>query len=124
MKKVLVAYFSHSGTTRKVAEEIHQEISSDLFEIKEAIPYPQDYNTVLKQAKQEINSGFKPQLTGDIPEIKDYDLIIIGCVIKDSTACLGYTKVFTFTSLGNFTPDGCCLGHVTALDGIDYDASF
>jgi flavodoxin len=78
MKKVLVAYYSHSGTTKKVAEEIHQIVSGDLFEIKEATPYPCDYNTVVKQAKQEIANGFRPALKDKIPEISDYDLIIIG----------------------------------------------
>jgi flavodoxin len=78
MKTVLVAYFSHSGTTKKVAEEIHQTISGDLFEIKEATPYPRDYNAVLQQAKQEIANGFRPKLKDKIPEISDYDLIILG----------------------------------------------
>lgn len=45
MKKVLVVYYSHSGTTKKVAQEIHQAVGEDLFEIKEATPYPRDYNT-------------------------------------------------------------------------------
>jgi flavodoxin len=78
MKKALVAYYSHSGTTRKAAEEIHQIVGGDLFEIKEATPYPRDYNTVLKQAKQEIDNGFRPALMDKIPEISDYDLIILG----------------------------------------------
>jgi flavodoxin len=78
MKKVLVAYYSHSGTTKKVAQEIHQAVGGDLFEIKEATPYPRDYNNVLKQAKQEIANGFRPALKDKIPEISDYDIIIIG----------------------------------------------
>jgi flavodoxin len=78
MKKALVAYYSHSGTTKKVAEEIHQAVGGDLFEIKEATPYPRDYNTVLNQAKQEIANGFRPALKDKIPEISDYNLIIIG----------------------------------------------
>ena len=78
MNKTLVAYFSHSGTTKQVAEEIHQAIGGDLFEIREAVPYPRNYNTVVNQAKQEIANGFRPELNGNIPNILDYDLVILG----------------------------------------------
>ncbi len=78
MKKVLVAYFSRSGATKKVAQEIHRAVGGDLFEIKEATPYPRDYNTAVKQAKQEIANGFKPALKNKIPKISEYDFIILG----------------------------------------------
>jgi flavodoxin len=78
MNKILVAYYSHSGTTKKVAEQVHQAIGGDLFEIKKATPYPRDYNTVVKLAKQEIANKFKPELEDVIPKTSDYDLIILG----------------------------------------------
>jgi flavodoxin len=78
MKKASVAYHSHSGTTKKVAEQIHQAVGGDLFEIKKATTYPRDYKTVVNQAKHEITNGFRPALKDKIPEISDYDLIILG----------------------------------------------
>lgn len=78
MKKILVAYYSHSGTTKKVAEQIHQKVGGNLFEIKEACPYPSDYNAVVKQAKQEIADGFRPELKENISNINGYDLVILG----------------------------------------------
>ena len=39
-KKVLVAYFSHSGNTRAVAERIAAATGADLFEIVPQKPYP------------------------------------------------------------------------------------
>jgi flavodoxin len=78
MNKILVAYYSHSGTTKKVAEQIHQAVGGDLFEIREAAPYPRDYNMVLNLAKQEIASGFKPELKDSLPKTSSYDLIILG----------------------------------------------
>lgn len=78
MKKILIAYYSHSGTTKNVAEQIIQAVGGDLFEIKEADPYPRDYNAVVKQAKQEIASGYRPKIKGSIPNISDYDLVIVG----------------------------------------------
>jgi flavodoxin len=71
MKKTLVAYYSHSGTTKNVAEQIHQAVGGDLFEIQEAASYPRDYNAVVIQAKQEIANGFRPALKEKTTEIND-----------------------------------------------------
>lgn len=78
MKKILVAYYSHSGTTKEVAEQIFKAVEGDMFEIREADPYPRDYNAVLDKAKQDITNGFKPALKDKVPEISGYDLIIVG----------------------------------------------
>jgi len=78
MKNILIAYYSHSGTTKRVAEEIHQAVGGDLFEIVEAVPYPREYSAVVKQAKNEIANGFKPALKNEIPDISGYDLILLG----------------------------------------------
>jgi flavodoxin len=48
-KKILVAYFSHSGNTRVLAYQIHKHLGGDVFEIQS---YPVDYNTVVELAKQ------------------------------------------------------------------------
>ncbi len=39
MSKKLVAFFSASGTTKKVAQMIAEEAKADLFEIEPKIPY-------------------------------------------------------------------------------------
>ena len=78
MKKVLVAYYSYSGSTKSIAEDIHNEIGGDMFEIKEAVAYSRDYNTVVNQAKQEIANGFRPELNAGLPAINDYDFVFVG----------------------------------------------
>lgn len=40
--KVLVAYFSWSGNTRKIADLIHTKVGGDIFEIKTVQPYPKE----------------------------------------------------------------------------------
>jgi len=77
-KKILVAYFSHSGNTREIANQIHKSMSGDIFEIQAVKPYPHDYDAVVKQAKQELDSGYKPALKTAIENIKSYDLVFIG----------------------------------------------
>ena len=39
MSKKLVAFFSASGTTKKVAQMIAEEVKADLFEIEPKVPY-------------------------------------------------------------------------------------
>lgn len=77
-KKILVAYFSHSGNTREIANQIHKIVGGDIFEIQSVKPYPKDYNSVVKQARQELDSGYKPELKTKVDTIKSYDVIFIG----------------------------------------------
>lgn len=60
MNKVLVAYFSRSGNTRKMAEEIRRETGADIVDIQPVDDYTDDYQTVVDQAKKQIDSNFKP----------------------------------------------------------------
>ena len=57
-KKVLVAYFSHSGNTRAVAERIAAATGADLFEIVPQKPYPAEYRAVVDQARREIAADY------------------------------------------------------------------
>jgi len=77
-KKILVAYFSHSGNTCEIANQIHKSAGGDIFEIQAVKPYPDDYDAVVQQAKQELKSGHIPALKTKIENIKSYDLVFIG----------------------------------------------
>jgi flavodoxin len=77
-KKILVAYFSHSGNTREIANQIHKSVGGDIFEIQAVKPYPHDYDAVVQQARQELDSGYKPELKTKVKNIKSYDLVFIG----------------------------------------------
>ena len=76
--KILIAYYSWSGHTKKVAEAIHNEIGGDLFEIQPATAYSDDYKTVVDQAKKEINEGYRPALKNNVANIAQYDIVFIG----------------------------------------------
>ena len=78
MKKILVAYFSYSGNTREISNQIHKSVGGDIFEIQVVKLYPDDYDAVVKQARQELNSSHKPALKTKIENIKSYDLVFIG----------------------------------------------
>jgi flavodoxin len=75
---ILVAYFSHSGNTREIANQIHKSVGGDIFEIQAVEPYPHDYDAVVEQARKELDSGYKPALKTKMENIKSYDLVFIG----------------------------------------------
>jgi flavodoxin len=77
-KKILVAYFSYSGNTREIADQIHKSVGGDIFEIQAVKPYPDDYDEVVKQARQELKSGEQPALKTKVENIKPYDQVFIG----------------------------------------------
>lgn len=76
--KTLILYFSHSGNTRNVAEQIHNRIGGEIIELQPAVPYPRDYNTVVDQAKEEQRRNARPQISTPIPNLETYDTIFIG----------------------------------------------
>ena len=84
-RKILVAYFSHSGNTREIANQIHKSVGGDIFEIRAAKPYPHDYDAAVELARQELDSGHKPALKARVENIKSYDLVFIGYPVWWST---------------------------------------
>ncbi len=76
--KILVAYFSWSGNTQKIAKKLHQIVGGDIIEIKPSKDYPENYNLVLDIAKEEIRLGSTPELKSKPTSIEEYDSIFIG----------------------------------------------
>ena len=77
-KNILIAYFSHSGNTEFIAKKIQAKTGGDLFKIEPSTPYPQNYNTVVEQAKKEKQADFYPELKEKVSGIEKYDVIILG----------------------------------------------
>lgn len=77
-KKILVAYFSHSGNTRNMAEQINAYCGGDIFEIKTVSPYPSDYGDCVEQAKKEQNEDARPALASKVDDMNDYDVVFVG----------------------------------------------
>ncbi|MGH8780038.1 flavodoxin [Paraburkholderia sp.] len=81
----LVAYFSRSGNTRVVAGLIHRTLHTDLFEIRPATPYPEDYLETVEQARQERDSGRERALEAEVSNMPDYDMVFLGFPIWGET---------------------------------------
>lgn len=82
MSKTLVAFFSASGSTRKLANNLAEVLHADSYEIKPATPYTgKDLNWNNQQSRSsvemaDINS--RPELADTSAQIADYDTIFLG----------------------------------------------
>ena len=77
-RKFLIAFYSRTGNTERIARMIHQQIGGTLHRIIPASPYPKAYHETVDQAKQEIKSRFHPPLRDSLTSIGAYDPILIG----------------------------------------------
>ena len=77
-KKILIAYYSKTGNTAVMANQIQTLTGGDLFEITTDHQYPEEYKPTTVQAKEEIANGFKPVLNKKVDNFADYDIIFIG----------------------------------------------
>lgn len=84
--RILVAYFSRSGNTRVVAGLIQRSLDANVFEIRPAKPYPEDYLATVEQARQESGRGFEPALQATAPGIERYGTVLLGFPIWGQTA--------------------------------------
>lgn len=82
MAKKLVAYFSASGVTKKVAEMISEVSEYELYEIKPKQAYTKaDLNWMDKNSKSSVemkDKKFRPEIITKDIEMSDYDEIILG----------------------------------------------
>jgi flavodoxin len=76
--KILVAYFSWGGNTRGIAQQIHQKVGGELFEIECVTPYSQNYNTCLEEAQRDQRQQARPPLKTHVSDMAQYDVIFLG----------------------------------------------
>ena len=82
MSKTLVAYFSTSGVTARLAEKVAKVVNGDLYEIVPAKPYTAadlDWTNDKSRSSVEMkNKPFRPEISGKAENMSDYDTIYLG----------------------------------------------
>ena len=82
MSKALVAYFSASGVTKRVAENLAKAVGADLFEIvPEQIYTNADLNWQDKQSRSSVemnDRNSRPAISSKIDDIKKYSHVFVG----------------------------------------------
>lgn len=82
MSKKLVAYFSASGKTAKVADMLADAVGADIYEIRPEVPYTKaDLNWMNKKSRSSIemnDKAFRPAIADKNAKIDQYDTIFLG----------------------------------------------
>lgn len=82
MAKTLVAYFSASGVTAKLAKHIADETGADLFEIKPAVPYTSaDLDWMNKRSRSSVemaDPNSRPEIAEKVANMEQYDTVFVG----------------------------------------------
>ncbi|MBR3560916.1 MAG: NAD(P)H-dependent oxidoreductase [Oscillospiraceae bacterium] len=82
MRKILVAYFSASGTTARLAKNIADTIGGDLFAIEPVEPYTAadlNWNNAQSRSSVEMNDkSSRVAVAGRVENMADYDTVLIG----------------------------------------------
>ena len=76
--KILVAYFSWSGTSERIAKNIIAQTGADSFRIERAVPYSSDYQTTAYgDAMTEAQTNARPAIKDPLASVAQYDKIIL-----------------------------------------------
>ncbi len=104
MNKTLVAFFSASGNTKRVAEKLAAAIDSDLYEIKPAVPYTSaDLNWRDRHSRSSVemnDPSSRPEVTDYHAKIAGYDRIFLGFPIwwyNAPTVVRSFLESYDFT---------------------------
>ena len=76
--KMLVLYYSQTGNTKAVAEEIATKLGADIEEITMVNPYDPDFQATIERCMQEREKGIIPDIQPVKADIADYDVIFLG----------------------------------------------
>lgn len=82
MSKTLVAYFSASGVTKRLAQTLAEAVGADLHEIVPETPYTDadlNWNNPDSRSSVEMkDKSFRPAVAGQVENMAEYDRIFVG----------------------------------------------
>jgi len=122
MKKILVSYFSATGTTKKVAERLAEIADCDIFEIEPMVKYANEdldwTNKNSRSTKEMEDKNYRPEIKSKIENINIYNTIIIGFPVWWYTAPtiintfieqndLNDKDIYVFVTSGGTSYEGC-----------------
>lgn len=76
--KMLVLYYSQTGNTKAVADEIATKLGADIEEIVAVNPYDGDFQATIERCKQEHEQGNIPDIQPIKTDLANYDIIFLG----------------------------------------------
>lgn len=79
--KVLVVYYSQTGNTKAVAQEIATKLGADMAEVEVVNPYDGDFEATIGRCMQERETGISPEINPLTVNVADYDVIFVGAPV-------------------------------------------
>lgn len=76
-RKILVAYFSATGNTQRLAEQIIQATGADAFRIEAANPYASNPYDDSDRIQNESYNNLRPEVAAIPDNVEDYDVVLI-----------------------------------------------
>lgn len=77
-QKKLVLYYSETGSTKAVAEELQKQLQADIEAIEPVKPYSGNFQETMQRGQREMQSGETPELKALKAKLSDYDVIFLG----------------------------------------------
>lgn len=74
----LIVYYSRTGNTRTVAQQIQNRVGGELFEVRTTHTYPETHRATTEQARRELDSNFRPTLAAQVANMDAYKMVFIG----------------------------------------------
>jgi len=105
IKKTLVVYFSCTGNTRSLAEQIADTLKADLYEIKPQIPYSSEdlnwRNNSSRSTSEQKDPSSRPAILGKVVNMEQYNIVFLGYPIW-----FGQAPKIIYTFLENYDFSG------------------
>lgn len=109
---ILVLYYSQTGATKAVAEELHRHLGGDIVAIEAVNPYPEDYDSTVSRWRAELADSVKVEIKPLAVSLDDYKTVFLGFPIWGGTYAspmatflvdnsLAGKKVVTFATFGS-----------------------
>ena len=110
--KLLTVYFSWSGSSKTVAEEVHRIAGGDILRLETVEPYPAEYRLTTERAKKEREANARPALKTVLPDLSAYGTIVLAHPIWG-----GHMPMPVRTFLDAVDLSGKRVAHVTTHGG-------
>ena len=101
--KVLVLYYSQTGTTQAVAEAIQQQLGADIEAIEVENPYSGTYQETIVRCQQEMSAGEAPAVKPLQSNLDNYETIFLGYPVWFGTYALPVQKLLQEIDLSGKT---------------------
>ena len=77
-QKSLVLYYSETGTTKTVAQELQKQLGADIEAVEAVEPYSGDFQATIERSGRERESGETPAIKPLTKDLAKYDVIFLG----------------------------------------------